>query len=180
MKLILLDRDGVINHDSENYIKSVDEWIPIDGSLEAIAKLSQNGFRIAVVTNQSGIARNFYSVETLHAMHDKLRRLLRPLGGQIQALFYCPHGPNDDCQCRKPKDGLYKNVQTLFNTSLNGVITVGDSFRDLEAAMQVGSSPVLIKTGKGISTFQNKQKEIESLHIPVYDNLAEFVEELIN
>lgn len=180
MKLIILDRDGVINQDSDNYIKTVDEWIPIEGSIEAIAALHKHSYNIAVVTNQSGIARQYYSIETLHAMHNKLRQLLRQHNAKVDAIFYCPHGPDDQCTCRKPAIGLYTKVANLFNTELKGVITVGDSFRDLEAALQVGSKPVLVKTGKGERTLANKALEIEQKNIPVFDSLADFVSKTLN
>ncbi len=175
MKLIILDRDGVINHDSDNFIKSVDEWSPIEGSLEAITKLQQHGYKIVVLTNQSGIARGFYTLNTLFAMHDKFRQLLQQKGSKVDAIFYCPHGPDDACDCRKPDIGLYKKVQALFSVNLENIVTVGDSYRDLEAAIQVGSLPVLVKTGKGERTLQEKQSQINAFNIPVFENLAEFV-----
>ena len=179
MKLIILDRDGVINHDSDDYIKTVDEWVPIPGSLEAIARLAHADYKIAVVTNQSGIARGYYSVATLHAMHDKFRRLLRAHGAKVNAIFYCPHGPDDQCHCRKPAAGLYDKVKMLFKTNLDHVTTVGDSFRDLESARLAGSTPVLVKTGKGLRTLAKHEAELQRMHIPVYENLLAVVEQML-
>lgn len=179
MPLIVLDRDGVINRDSDEFIKSIDEWIPLPGSLEAIARLHKHNYRIVVVTNQSGISRGYYNDEILNAMHDKFRHLLAPLGGKIDAIFYCPHGPDNNCHCRKPKAGLYENIMLLFPVDLTEVYTVGDSYRDLEAAMSVGSKPILVKTGKGDSTFAKNKKELTRLGIPVYRNLSDFVDRLL-
>ena len=179
MKFIILDRDGVINHDSDNFIKTIDEWVPIPGSIEAIARLKENNFKIAVVTNQSGIARNYYKKSTLFAMHDKFRRLLANEGAKVDAIFFCPHGPNDACSCRKPATAMYRNAEKLLNTSLKNSYTVGDSYRDLEAAITVQSKPILVKTGKGEKTLREKYRELESKQIPVYDNLTSFVDNLL-
>lgn len=177
MKLIILDRDGVINEDSDDYIKSPDEFIPIPGSLEAIARLSQAGWRIAVATNQSGIARGYYDLATLQRIHDKLHRQLSQLGGQIEAIFFCPHGPDDNCTCRKPKPGLFQDIEARLQVSLKGVPTVGDSLRDLEAAQAVGARPILVRTGKGERTIA-KGKGLDG--IPVYPDLAAVVDELLD
>lgn len=176
MKLIILDRDGVINQDSDGYVKSTEEFIPIEGSLEAIARLNQSGYSIAIATNQSGIARGFYTLDTLHSMHEKLRRLLAPFGGHIDAIFYCPHGPDDNCNCRKPKTGMFDEIKQRFNIDLYDVFAVGDSLRDLQAAQIAGANPVLVKTGKGKQTLA-KATEFDDL--PVFDNLAAFVDELL-
>jgi D-glycero-D-manno-heptose 1,7-bisphosphate phosphatase len=152
VKLIILDRDGVINVDSDTYIKSVDEWVPIDGSIEAIAQLHRAGWRIVVATNQSGLARGLFDITTLHAMHKKCCDLLAPLGGMIDAFFVCPHSPSDDCDCRKPSSGLFREIARRFDLSLEGVPAVGDSLRDLQAASQMGCTPWLVETGKGLKT----------------------------
>ena len=149
MRLIVLDRDGVINEDSDEYIKSPDEFIPIPGSLEAIARLPQSGWRVTVATNQSGIARGMYDLATLQRIHDKLYRLLAAQGGQVEAIFFCPHGPQDNCECRKPKPGLFREIERRLQVSLEGVPAVGDSLRDLQAAQAVGARPLLVRTGKG-------------------------------
>jgi D-glycero-D-manno-heptose 1,7-bisphosphate phosphatase len=148
-KLIILDRDGVINHDSDHYIKSPDEWIPIPGSLDAIAKLNQAGYHIAVATNQSGISRGLYDMDTLNAIHEKLHRLLAKVGGQIDAIFFCPHTDADQCTCRKPLPGLMAQISERYGISLNGVPIVGDSVRDLTAGVLLGAEPHLVLTGKG-------------------------------
>ncbi len=177
MKLIILDRDGVINQDSDNFIKSVDEFIPLPGSIEAIARLCQAGFHVAIATNQSGIARGYYGIDTLNAMHDKLRSELANHGGSIDMIAFCPHGPDDNCDCRKPLPGMYRAIAGRFDTSLKGVPVVGDSLRDLQAAQSVGASPMLVKTGKGERTLE-KGEGLDG--IPVYDDLADAVSALLD
>lgn len=153
-RLIILDRDGVINEDSDAYVKSVDEWQPIDGSIEAISLLYKNDFSIAVATNQSGIARGFFSIDVLHAMHTKLNELVNQHQAAISDIVYCPHGPDDECSCRKPKAGLFRQISENLGIDLSGVPAVGDSLRDLQAADIVGCQPVLVLTGKGPRTLQ--------------------------
>lgn len=179
MTYIILDRDGVINEDSDEYIKSLDEWIPIEGSLDAMAKLYHAGYRIIVLTNQSGIARGYFSLETLNAMHDKLQALLGKRGAKVEAIFYCPHGPNDTCDCRKPKPGLFHQAAKTFALDLNGVLAVGDSWRDIEAAQAAGASPVLVKTGKGQQTASKHKQDLLESEVPIFDNLASFVDSLL-
>jgi D-glycero-D-manno-heptose 1,7-bisphosphate phosphatase len=174
MKLVILDRDGVINHDSDAYIKSPDEWKPIAGSLEAIAKLTQSGFRVVVATNQSGIGRGLFEMATLNAIHDKMHRAVGQAGGRIDAVFYCPHAQEADCNCRKPKPGLLQEIGRRFNTSLKGVPCIGDGLRDLEAATAVGAQPILVLTGKGKKT----EREPLPADTVVYANLAEAVKSL--
>ena len=152
MKLIILDRDGVINQDSDKFIKSADEWKPIPGSLEAIARLNQNGYRVVVATNQSGIGRGLFDMGALNAIHAKMHKALAQFGGHIDAIFFCPHAADSQCECRKPKAGLFRQIAERFHADLNGVPAVGDSLRDLQAAMAVGSLPVLVQTGKGKKT----------------------------
>ncbi|MDH5180082.1 MAG: D-glycero-beta-D-manno-heptose 1,7-bisphosphate 7-phosphatase [Gammaproteobacteria bacterium] len=176
MKLIILDRDGVINEDSDNYIRSVDEFIPLPGSIEAMARLTHAGYSVTIATNQSGIARGYFDIHTLNMMHEKLHRLLAAQGGQVDGIFYCPHGPEDHCACRKPKPGLLQDIQSRFDIDLNDVYVVGDSLRDLEAARAVGARPVLVRTGKGERTLA-KGKGLDG--IPVYADLAAFVDELL-
>lgn len=149
MKLIILDRDGVINHDSDLFIKSPDEWKPIPGSLEAIARLNQNGWRVVVASNQSGIGRGLFGMDTLNAIHDKMVKSLAQVGGRLDAIFFCPHAADSTCDCRKPKPGMYRDIGERFNFDLAEVPVVGDSLRDLEAAVAVGSTPYLVLTGKG-------------------------------
>ena len=152
MKLVILDRDGTINHDSDQYIKSPEEWRPIKGSLEAIARLTQADYRIVVATNQSGIARGLFDTRTLFAIHDTLIRALAPVGGRIDAFFFCPHKAEDACVCRKPQPGMLLEVARRFNVSLDDTCMVGDAQRDLEAAAAAGAKPVLVLTGKGMQT----------------------------
>ncbi|MCF8198553.1 MAG: D-glycero-beta-D-manno-heptose 1,7-bisphosphate 7-phosphatase [Sulfuritalea sp.] len=149
MKLVILDRDGVINHDSDQYIKSPEEWEPIPGSLAAIARLNQSGYRVVVATNQSGIGRGLFETDTLVAIHDKMVKALAQVGGRIDAIFFCPHTNADVCDCRKPKSGMLKEIGARFNVDLAGVPAIGDSLRDLQAAIDVGAQPMLVLTGKG-------------------------------
>lgn len=150
-KLVILDRDGVINEDSDHYIKSPDEWKPIPGSLEAIAKLNQAGYQIAVATNQSGIGRGLYDMDTLNAIHEKFHRLLNKVGGHVDAIFFCPHTDADSCTCRKPLPGMIEQIALRYGISIKGVPIVGDSVRDLVAGVAVGAEPHLVLTGKGES-----------------------------
>jgi len=152
MKLIILDRDGVINHDSDQYIKSPDEWKPIRGSLEAIARLTQWGYRVVVATNQSGIGRGFFDMDSLNAIHDKMTRAVSQAGGRVDSVFYCTHTEADQCACRKPKPGMLEEIATRYGISLAGVPVVGDSLRDLQAAVAAGAQPILVLTGKGNKT----------------------------
>jgi len=152
MKLIILDRDGVINFDSAQFIKSPDEWKPIPGSLEAIARLNQAGFRVVLATNQSGVGRGLFDMATLNAIHDKMHKMVGQAGGRIDALFYCPHAADSSCECRKPKPGMMQEIARRFNVSLADVPAIGDSLRDLEAAAAVGAQPILVLTGKGAKT----------------------------
>jgi len=176
MKLIILDRDGVINQDSDDYIKSVDEWQPIAGSIEAIAKLSMNDYRIVVTTNQSGIARGYFDLDALNQMHDKMHKLVNDAGGSIDAVLYCPHGPDEGCDCRKPKPGMLEDIATRLRTDLKSVPVVGDSLRDLQAADAVEARPLLVRTGKGERTIA---KLGDDLVYPVYEDLAAVVEMLL-
>ena len=152
MKLIILDRDGVINYDSDQFIKSPDEWKPIPGSLEAIARLNQAGYRVVVATNQSGIGRGLFDMPTLNAIHNKMHKSLALVGGRIDAIFFCPHTGESDCNCRKPKSGMIEEVAVRYGTSLKGIPAVGDSLRDLQAAARVEAQPYLVLTGKGAKT----------------------------
>lgn len=168
MKLIILDRDGVINEDSDAFVKSVDEWIPLPGSIDAIARLSQAGWTVAVATNQSGLARGYFSEQTLQAMHQRLRDLVIEQGGRIDLIRHCPHGPDDGCDCRKPLSGLFQQIAEHYAVTLDGVPTVGDSLRDLQAGAAMGCTPYLVRTGKGRMT--------EGKNLPagtrVFDDLA--------
>ncbi|MBF4988018.1 D-glycero-beta-D-manno-heptose 1,7-bisphosphate 7-phosphatase [Methylophilus sp. 14] len=153
MKLVILDRDGVINRDSATFIKNPNEWIPIPGSLEAIALLNQHGYRVAVATNQSGIARGYFDMATLNAIHDKMHKSLAQVGGRIDAVFYCPHAADDHCDCRKPNTGMLEEISRRFNVELARVPGVGDALRDLQAFAKAGCQPYLVRTGKGEETY---------------------------
>ncbi|MDR0736486.1 MAG: D-glycero-beta-D-manno-heptose 1,7-bisphosphate 7-phosphatase [Zoogloeaceae bacterium] len=167
MKLVILDRDGVINFDSAQYIKNPAEWKPIPGALEAVARLNQAGYRVVVITNQSGIGRGLFDMDTLNAIHEKMHQALFAVGGRIDAIFYCPHPADSDCACRKPKPGLFKQLAERLNVHLAGVPAIGDSLRDLEAAAAAGCQPILVLTGKG-------EKTREEGHLP--PNTLEFAD----
>ena len=152
MRLVVLDRDGTINHDSDQYIKSPAEWKPIAGSVEAIARLTQSDWRVMVATNQSGIARGLFDTATLNAIHAEMHRAVSQAGGRIDAIFFCPHAADSNCECRKPKPGLLREIAARLNVELEGVPMVGDSLRDLQAAAAVGATPCLVLTGKGRNT----------------------------
>jgi len=175
MKLVILDRDGTINEDSDAYVKSVAEWRPIPGSLEAIARLSQAGYRLVVATNQSGIARGLFDTATLVAIHDTLQRAAAQAGGRIDAFFFCPHAADSACQCRKPKPGMLVEIARRFNVSLGDTYMVGDAQRDVEAAAAAGARPVLVLTGKGKRTRDEGRLPPGTA---VYPDLAAFARKL--
>ncbi len=177
MSLIILDRDGVINHDSDDFIKSPAEWEPIEGSLEAIAKLNHAGYRVVVITNQSGIARGLFDIDTLSRIHAKMRRMLTQVGGTLEAILYCPHGPDDNCDCRKPKAGNFIELAQRLRIELKGIPAIGDSLRDIQAAQTVGACPILVKTGKGEKTLADGDLPD---NIAVYNDLAAAVDALLD
>lgn len=176
MKLVILDRDGVINYDSEHYIKSPAEWKPLPGSLEAIAKLTQAGYRVVVATNQSGIGRGLFDMDTLNAIHNKMHRAAQLLGGRIDAVFYCPHPADSSCNCRKPRPGMLERIGGCFNVDLAGIPSVGDSLRDLVASVAVGAQPMLVLTGKGEKTKAENELPEGTL---VFKDLASAVEHIL-
>lgn len=180
--LIILDRDGVINEYDGDYICSVDEWQPIPGSIEAVARLCKAGHRIAIATNQSGIARGFYSTDVLGAMHDKLERLLEAQGGRIDFIAYCPHHPDDGCRCRKPLTGLLEQIRDhLHLDTLNGAVMVGDSRKDLEAGFAEGCQPVLVRTGNGADTeYHLKARPIPGASVAIYNDLSAFADAFLS
>jgi D-glycero-D-manno-heptose 1,7-bisphosphate phosphatase len=149
MKLVILDRDGVINYDSDQYIKSPAEWRAMPGSLEAIAKLTQAGYKVVIASNQSGLGRGLFDMDTLNAIHDKMHRAVQAVGGRIDAVFYCPHTNESKCNCRKPKPGMFLRIGACFNTDLSEAFVIGDSLRDLQPAASVGARTILVLTGKG-------------------------------
>lgn len=175
-KMIILDRDGVINEDSDDYIKSVDEWIPIPGSLEAINRLKKAGYLVTVATNQSGISRGLFNEDVLHDINGKMHRLLARRGASVDGIFYCPHGPQDNCTCRKPKPGLLFQIAKQFDINLAETVFVGDSISDIRAAEMANAIPVLVRTGKGEQVMQNYP---EAVNVPVYDDLAHFARETL-
>lgn len=175
MSLIILDRDGVINHDSDDFIKSPAEWEPIDGSLEAIARLNYAGYRVVVITNQSGVARDLLSIETLNRIHSKMRRMAAQVGGKIEAVLFCPHGPDADCDCRKPSPGAFQELAQRLRLDLTGVPAIGDSARDLNAARAAGCQPILVRTGKGAATETDGVDE----DVAIYDDLAAAADALL-
>ena len=177
MKLVILDRDGVVNYDSDQYIKSPAEWRPIPGSIEAIARLNQSGYRIAIATNQSGIGRGLFDMATLNAINDKMMEMAFRQGGRIDAVFFCPHTAVENCGCRKPKTGMYEEIAARFHTELKGVPCVGDSLKDLQSAEAVGGQPILVLTGKGKLTREGGGMPRKTL---VFADLAEAARHLVS
>ncbi len=155
MKLLILDRDGVINHDSDAYIKSPDEWHPLPGSLEAIARLTSAGYRIAVASNQSGVARGLFDLATLGSIHAKMTQAAQAAGGRIDAVFFCPHGPEANCECRKPRPGMIFDILSRFGAEAGETIFIGDTLRDLQAGHAAGCRTILVLTGKGATTLRD-------------------------
>lgn len=183
VSLVILDRDGVINHDSDDYIKSPDEWQPLPGSLEAIARLCRADYTVVVATNQAGVGRGLFSLEMLTRIHRKMASSIRDKGGRLDSIFFCPHSPADQCGCRKPKPGMLLEISDRLNIGLSGVPVVGDSLRDLEAAAAAGAMPVMVKTGRGQLT-QEKLSQGELSHTlgqtPVYADLAAFTDAVLD
>jgi D-glycero-D-manno-heptose 1,7-bisphosphate phosphatase len=177
VSLVVLDRDGVINRDSAAYVKSADEWLPLPGSIDAIARLSRAGFTVAVASNQSGLARGLFDEAALNAMHAKLEDLVREAGGEIGKIAWCPHGPDDGCDCRKPRPGLLQTLARHYDTGLQGVPVIGDSLRDLEAALAVGARPILVRTGNGAMAEARLPDAFGT--IEVYDDLSAATDVLI-
>lgn len=178
MNIIILDRDGTINEDRDDYVKSADEWIPLPGALEAIARLNHAGWNTVVATNQSGLGRGLFDMAALNAMHAKMNTLLAKVGGRIDAVFFCPHTPDEPCECRKPLPGLFAQIGERFNVDLHTVPVVGDSLRDLQAGAAVGCRPHLVRTGKGRLT-EEGDLQLSVPDTQVHDDLAAFAEYLI-
>ena len=177
MKLIILDRDGVINRDSTAFIKTPDEWKPLPGSLEAISRLHHNGYTIVVASNQSGVGRGLFDYAALSEINRKMHLAAQAEGGEITAIFFCPHTEDDACTCRKPKSGLFEQIRTRFDVELDDVPAIGDSMRDLEAATTAGAIPILVRTGNGKKT----EKLLgEGTGIEVFDDLASTVQALLD
>jgi len=181
LKLVVLDRDGTINEDRDDYVKSVDEWVPLPGALEAIARLNHAGWHTVVATNQSGIGRGLFDMAALNAMHLKMNQLLLKLGGRVDAVFFCPHAPLDACSCRKPLPGLFELIGARYGIALTDVPAVGDSLRDLQGAAAAGCQPHLVRTGKSASLDREAMAEVlEKVRgTRVHADLAAFAEALI-
>jgi D-glycero-D-manno-heptose 1,7-bisphosphate phosphatase len=176
-RVVILDRDGVINADSEHFVKSIDEWMPLPGSIDAIARLSHAGYRVAVATNQSGLARGLLTPADLDSMHRKLRDLLAEQGGRVEMIVYCPHGPDDGCDCRKPRPGMLQEIGRRLSVKLTGVPFVGDSIGDVLAARAAGADPWMVRTGKGEDTVAGGSPHLAG--VPVYADLASAVDALL-
>lgn len=177
MKLVILDRDGVINHDSEQFIKSPDEWRPLPGALESIALLNQWGWRVVVASNQSGIGRGLFGMDTLNAINDKMLKSLAQVGGRLDAFFFCPHSADSTCDCRKPNPGMFIQIGQRFNVDLARVPSVGDSLRDMQATVAAGAQPLLVLTGKGLITRDHPDLPPETR---IFPDLAAVVADLID
>ena len=177
-RVVILDRDGVINEDSEHFVKSIDEWTPLPGSIDAIVRLSHAGYRVAVATNQSGLARGLLTPADLDSMHRKLRDLLAEQGGRIEMIVYCPHGPDDGCGCRKPKPGMLEEIGRRLSVNLAGVPFVGDSLGDIAAARAAGADPWMVRTGKGEDSLGSGSPDLAG--VPVYADLASVADALLN
>lgn len=169
MRLVILDRDGVINRESDAYIKSPDEWIPLPGSLEAIAELNRAGFTVVVASNQAGVGRGLFDREALERIHGRMTQALAEKGAHLDGIFFCPHHPDDHCDCRKPKPGLLKQISAKFSVPLDRVPVIGDSLRDLEAARAVGARPILVRSGYGEKTLQQLDQTAD---IEIFRDLA--------
>lgn len=174
--MVILDRDGVINEDSDDFIKSVDEWIALPGSLEAIARLNHAGILVAVASNQSGVGRGLFSVDELNRMHAKFQQELARIGGHVDGIFFCPHIPQDQCSCRKPEPGMLRSIGLRFTVPLDQVPVIGDSLRDIEAARAARARPMLVRSGKGLRTLDANP----DLDVPVFDDLAAAVDHLLD
>ena len=179
MKLVILDRDGTINADSADFIKTPEEWRPLPGALEAIARLNHAGWHVVVATNQSGLGRGLFDVAALNAMHAKMHKLLAAAGGKIDAVFYCPHTPDDLCQCRKPAPGLFEQIGERYVVNLADVPAVGDAPRDAKGAVAAGCEPHLVLTGKGAAHRGHPLPEAFPPNTQVHEDLSAFVDWLV-
>lgn len=177
-RLVILDRDGVINYDSDTYIRTADDWSPIPGSLESIGRLTQAGYRIVVASNQSGLGRGYFSIDAVNAVHRKMHRAIAQHGGLIEAIFFCPHAPYAGCLCRKPLPGLLWDIARRLNISVEGVPVIGDSLRDMLSARTVGASPMLVLTGNGKRTVTENSDQLAG--VPVHENLASAISAILS
>lgn len=179
-KLIILDRDGTINQDSDDYVKSPEEWLALPGAIEAIARLHHAGWHMVIASNQSGLGRGLFDVATLNQMHDKLNKALAAEGGRVDAIFYCPHTPDDQCHCRKPLPGLFEQIGERFGVQLSDVHAVGDALRDAQAAASVGCHPHLVRTGKSAALTDNKRPDHFPPQTQVHEDLSAFADWLLS
>jgi D-glycero-D-manno-heptose 1,7-bisphosphate phosphatase len=180
MPLVILDRDGTVNHDSDDYIKSPEEWVALPGAIDAIAKLNHAGWRVVIASNQSGLGRGLFDVATLNQMHDKMNKALAKAGGRVEAIFYCPHTPDENCHCRKPLPGLFEQIGDRFGVQLADVHAVGDTLRDAQAAAAVGCQTHLVRTGKSEMLTINTLPENFPSGTRVHADLSAFVDWLLN
>ena len=176
MKLIILDRDGVLNEENEDFIQSAEEWVPYDSSMQAVSRLNAAGYRVVLATNQSGIGRGLIQMDTLNQIHQKMHNSLGRFGGWVDAIFFCPDPPDSDSQCRKPKPGMFEDIANRCETDLEGVPAVGDKLADIQAAIAAGARPILVRTGYGRQT--EKDENLPE-GVEVYDDLHSFVDELL-
>lgn len=179
MKICILDRDGTINEDSDEFVKSPGEWMPLPGALEAIATLNHAGWHVVVATNQSGLGRGLFDVAALNAMHAKMHSMLAAVGGRVDAVFYCPHAPDDQCHCRKPNPGLFEQIAERYGVDLKGMPVVGDSLRDLQAGIAVGAEPHLVLTGKGSAFRGQPLSDAFPPNTHVHEDLSAFAQFLV-
>ena len=179
MKLVILDRDGTINTESADFIKSPEEWMPLPGALEAIARLNHAGWHVVVASNQSGLGRGLFDVASLNAMHAKMYKMLAAVGGRIDAVFYCPHTPDDKCHCRKPEPGLFEQIGERYGIDLKGVAVVGDALRDVVAGASAGCEPHLVLTGNGAAYRGRDLPETFPANTQVHEDLSAFADWMV-
>lgn len=179
LKLVILDRDGTINQDSDEFVKSPDEWVPLPGALDAIARLNHAGWHVVVASNQSGLGRGLFEVTELNAIHTKMHQMLAAVGGRIDAVFYCPHAPDEGCRCRKPEPGLFEQIGERFGLDMSGVPAVGDSARDVVAAAAAGCEPHLVLTGKGAAYRGRPLPDNLPAHTRMHADLSAFADHLL-
>ena len=179
MKLVILDRDGTINADSDDFVKTPEEWIPLPGALEAIARLNHDGWHVVIASNQSGLGRGLFDVASLNAIQTKMHKMLAAVGGRVDAIFYCPHSPEESCTCRKPLPGLFEQIGARFGIALKGVPTAGDSLRDLQAGAAAGCEPHLVLTGKSAAFQGGGRPEGLPAGTVLHADLSAFVDFII-
>lgn len=176
-KIVILDRDGVVNYESAEFIKSPQEWQALPGSLEAIHLLNQAGFLTFIASNQSGVGRKLFTLETLSHIHEKMNNELKKHHAHIDGIYFCPHLPEHNCSCRKPKPGLLLQIQKDFNINLQEAIVIGDSWRDIQAGLAVQAKTILVLTGNGTKTLTEQQDNLKNTFIT--ENLLSAVKHLL-